>query len=166
MTFDELTNSTKRIHAFYRHPHKEDEIAEYRDYMSAVYEVVKWMNTSLFDDVCKELVLELNPMKKPGANMYLACYRRMNSKESVDGDTSCPYCKGVGTAQDWIMREHTGEIFDAVRSCSRCRPNVKVQTRSGFRCVTKQEYDLQEESIKATRIAETATIPFDERPEV
>jgi len=160
MKFDEFSKSMLRILAFYKHPHTEDERKEARDYADATYEIVKFMSPFSFDQVTKELVGELNSFKKPMPNIFMQCYRRLNRNECMEGDTSCPFCMGTGMTQDWIKKQKTGEVWDAVRHCTRCNPKTKNwSTKPGHVSIQKADYDAVLNSIACTET-------IDDRPEV
>ena len=80
MTNDEFKASMERVLAFYASPRSAEEAADFKRYMSALFEVVGTWNGFEFDQVTRQIVNEISPLKKPMPAQFISIRSRIRDE--------------------------------------------------------------------------------------
>lgn len=69
--------SIGRLMSLYKRPKDKDDVEHLKDYYRTIYDAVRHMKNYEFDTVCKEMVGEANPIKRPMPSHFLTKYRAL-----------------------------------------------------------------------------------------
>src|SRR3990167_2097914 len=117
MTETEAILSLRRIFAF-----SNVNAIQEAEYVSAVTESCGWMPAEPFDLVCKTIVCEMQPGRRPLPAQYVAIYHRLAERRGwkLDNRTKCQACDGMAYTVAFVKRKDTGVIYDGVSNCLSC----------------------------------------------
>ena len=136
MTETEAMLSLRRVFAFFNaNPIQEAE------YVSAVTESCGWMPPERFELVCKTIVCEIQPGRRPLPVQYVALYHRLAEQRGwkLNNRTKCLVCDGMGYNVAFLKRKDTGVIYEGVTNCLSCRGVDPVDPR--LELVSQEEHD-------------------------
>lgn len=88
MNREDFNLSVERVFAFYAVPKDEDGIQNFKRYVDALYENLARIRVDQFEAVCKKLVGELNPMKRPMASDFWRVYNGLMEELRRHSDES------------------------------------------------------------------------------
>ena len=103
-------------------------------YVQTIMDSCGWMQAGRFDQVVKELCLELkgNAHLKPGH--YVAKYRELAQKHDWETkvETKCATCNGDLFIMLWVASQQSGEKLRIASPCPSCNSKYKAKANLDF----------------------------------
>lgn len=142
------TQSLGRIFSLF-HPTPQQAV----DYTTTIIESVGWMDAIKFEDVCKELIKEISPGRKPVPSQFVKAYHKLAKERGWDTKSSvklCDGCQGKSLVQTYLANTTTDQTYSAMKPCPICRPNESV-IREGFIEIPREDYEKARDYDRKTR---------------
>lgn len=123
MTKAEFNQSMQRVVAFMPRPKGDRDVAEFREYMEALFEMVQAWPAFEFDTVSKELVKRITIRGRPDGRSFVEVRRQLQDegRSKREFSTSCESCLGTNMVLNQYRRISTGEELTGARPCPKCR---------------------------------------------
>ena len=127
-----------------------------RAYATTIVEAVGWMQPFRFEEVCKQLVTEMNTNRRPVPAQYIAIYKKLEERKGWKRPETkkCSGCCGEYFIPTWIWHERFDRAYTAVKPCPMCSSLRDLPMADGIEEIRKEDYEAwrqeQLDKVKAS----------------